>query len=104
MEKKNIKYIIIAIFSIVTILVFLYYFIPFQKINSDIKIFNQINQWNLNLNQCNKISNQEIKAKCVDNYYSLLAFEKNDEKICENIISNELKNLCKQEILKFNNN
>jgi flagellar biosynthesis/type III secretory pathway M-ring protein FliF/YscJ len=102
MKNKILLIISIIILTTVIVIIFLYMKSPKYILNNDIKNFNTLNSQNIDINICNQINNTQIKEKCIDNYYSILAFNKLDISICEKIISNELKEACKKEILKFN--
>lgn len=102
--KNNYKIIIgiVAIVFLMTIAIFSFNF-ESSEYNEDLKIFNELNQENLDLNICENIENLQIKEKCIDNYYSIKAFDELDKSLCKKIKSAELKIACEETILKFKN-
>jgi len=101
MKNKKLLMISIIILTIVIIIIFLYTKSPKHILSNDLKLFKKLNSQNIDFNICNKINNIQIKQKCVDNYYSVMAFDKLDVSICEKIVSSDLKEACKREVLKF---
>lgn len=103
LKKINLNFIIpiISIFLLTTITIYYFSNSKNSNTNNDLKYFNQLTQENLDKEICNKIDNQNIKEKCMDNFYSITAFNKEDEKNCNKIITKELKSACINNIKKF---
>lgn len=117
MKKKKNKHIILSknryiilstvvitfIFLFVIIYNFFYKTSDITKIlKKDIEYFNKLTQENNDIKICSYINNQEIKNKCLDNNYSINAFENLDLALCENIKNIDLQKACKKNIKKFN--
>lgn len=100
---KNKKILILLL--IIIILSSLFYIVTNNNApqNKDLEYFNSVtqNKWDISL--CDKIINTETKNACNDNFYSIQAFDNEDETICESIKHIELKKECKKEALKFKN-
>jgi hypothetical protein len=47
------------------------------------------------------MTNVDFKDKCFENYYSYLAFQKLDVRLCKNIKDSSLKSLCEKNIIRF---